>query len=69
METRYTILVKGRLDPRWSREFAPLEVIPRDDGTTALTGGLPDACSLFAHLRRVERSGLELVAVRTEGDR
>lgn len=63
METRYTILVKGRLDPRWAREFEPLEVIPRNDGTTALTGGLTDPCALFAHLRRVERSGLTLVSV------
>lgn len=69
METRYTILVKGRLDPRWAREFEPLQVIPRSDGTTALSGGLADACSLFAHLRRVERCGLTLVAVTPEGER
>ena len=69
METRYTILVKGRLDPRWAREFEPLKVVPRDDGTTALTGGLPDGCSLFAHLRRVESCGLSLVSVTPEGGR
>jgi hypothetical protein len=69
METRYTILVKGRLDPRWRGEFAPLEVVPRDDGTTALTGSLTDTCALFAHLRRVERCGLTLVSVAPEGER
>lgn len=69
METRYTILVKGRLDPRWRGEFEPLEVLPREDGTTALTGGLQDASSLFAHLRRVERCGLTLVSVTAEGAR
>lgn len=68
METRYTILVKGRLDPRWAVEFEPLEVIPREDGTTALTGGLTDVCSLFAHLRRVEQCGLSLVSVTPEGE-
>ena len=64
---RYTIIVGGRLDPRWSREFGPLKVQPRHDGTTALCGEVRDQSDLHGQIRRIESLGLTLISVQQDG--
>ena len=67
METRYTIIVGGRLDPRWSGEFGSLRVRPRSDGTTVLDGAIRDQSDLHGQIRRIESLGLKLISVQRDG--
>lgn len=67
MKTHYTIIVEGRLDPRWAGEFGALQVHPRRDGTTALLGSARDQSELHGQIRRIEELGLKLVSVNEEG--
>lgn len=67
MQTRYTIIVEGRLDSRWSGEFGALRVQARDDGTTALVGDVQDQSDLHGQIRRIEDLGLKLISVSEDG--
>ena len=78
MSTRYTIVVDGRLDPRWSGEFGSLRVCPQGDGTTALSleyGDVPleDTASTLPSMRAAQRSvqdyfdGTQSVSMSMEG--
>ena len=67
MNTRYTIVVDGRLDPRWAPEFGPLRLTTGVDGTTTLSGPVRDQSELHGHIRRIEDLGLRLVSVDRAG--
>ena len=43
----YEIVVKGKLDSRWSRWFADLQIILQPDGNSLLTGPITDQSALF----------------------
>lgn len=61
--TRYEIHVRGRLSDRLLSAFPELQAQARN-GTTVLTGALPDQSALHGVLTRIEALGLELLEVR-----
>ena len=60
----YEIRVKGRLDERWSRWFADLNITPQPDGCSLLTGPIADQAALYGAISRMRDLGLVLVSVR-----
>ena len=60
----YEIRVRGKLDERWSRWFADLQIIPQPDGHTLLTGPIADQAALYGLISRMRDLGLVLISVR-----
>jgi len=60
----YEILVKGKLDTRWSRWFADLQIISQLDGNSLLTGPVADQTALYGVISRLRDLGLVLISVR-----
>lgn len=60
----YEIRVTGKLDMRWSRWFADLQIIPQPDGHTLLTGPIADQAALYGAISRMRDLGLVLISVR-----
>lgn len=60
------IRVRGELSPTWwSEVFGALIVAPEPDGTTLLTGELPDQAALHGLLATIRDLGLSLISVET----
>jgi hypothetical protein len=59
----YEIVVKGKLDSRWSRWFADLQIIPQPDGNTLLTGPIADQSALYGVISRMRDLGMVLICV------
>jgi len=59
----YEIVVKGKLDSRWSRWFADLQVTPQPNGNSLLTGSIADQSALYGVISRLRDLGLVLVSV------
>ena len=60
----YEIRVRGKLDARWSRWFANLQIIPQADGGSLLTGPIRDQAALYGAISRMRDLGLVLISVR-----
>ena len=65
----YEIMVKGKLDLRWSRWFADLQIIPQPDGNTLLTGQIADQAALYGVISRMRDLGMVLISVQRMFDR
>jgi hypothetical protein len=64
----YEIRIEGHLDGQWTDWFDGMSITLEDDGTTLLSGPVPDQPALYGLLRKVRDLGLSLVAVnRTTG--
>lgn len=61
--TTYRIRVRGELGSEWSSWFAGLTVDAKRDGTTVLTGELPDQAALHGLLAAIRDLGLALLSV------
>jgi hypothetical protein len=59
----YEIRVKGKLDARWSRWFANLQIMPQPDGESLLTGPIRDQAALYGVISRMRDLGLVLISV------
>jgi hypothetical protein len=59
----YEIRVRGKLDARWSRWFANLQVIPQPNGESLLTGPIRDQAALYGVISRMRDLGLVLISV------
>jgi hypothetical protein len=59
----YEIRIAGHLDERWQDWFDGLSITLEEDGTTLLSGPVPDQPALHGILRRVRDLGLPLVSV------
>ena len=59
----YQIRVKGHLRPEWTEWFDDMIIIHETDGTTTLSGPVPDQAALHGLLIKVRDLGLELIAV------
>ncbi len=67
---RYEIRLTGRLDAHWTAWFDGLVVSHHGDGTTVISGPIPDQAALHGVLQRVRDLGLPLVSVhRLDPDR
>jgi hypothetical protein len=65
--TRYQVRVRveGELAPGWSAVLADLSVIPGIDGTTLVSGELPDQAAVHGLLGSIRDLGLSLISVET----
>jgi hypothetical protein len=59
----YEIIVKGKLDSRWSRWFADLKIIPQPNGHSLITGPITDQATLYGVISRMRDLGLVLISV------
>jgi hypothetical protein len=60
---RYEIRLTGHLDARWTAWFDGMTVRHDGDGTTVISGDVPDQAALHGLLQRVRDLGLPLVSV------
>jgi hypothetical protein len=65
----YEIRVKSKLDARWSRWFANMQIIPQPNGECLLTGPVADQAALYGAISRMRDLGLVLVSVRRVSSR
>jgi len=63
-EAVYEFRLAGRLDTRWAAWFDGLTVSPGDDGTTLVTGLLPDQAAVHGVLKRARDLGIALISFR-----
>jgi hypothetical protein len=61
--TTYEIRVAGHLDARWAAQFEGLALRHEVDGTTVLSGLIPDQAALHGRLQRIRDLGIPLVSV------
>jgi hypothetical protein len=59
---RFKIVVKGRIDKEWAEWFGEME-IHYDEGSTILTGDLPDQPALHGILNQIRDLNLTLISV------
>jgi len=59
----YEIKLRGHLDPKWSEWFYGMTITHERDGTTTLSGPLPDQTVLHSVLDRIRDMNLQLLAV------
>ncbi len=59
----YHIRVKGHLDDSWAAWFDGLALTREADGTTLISGPLPDQAALHGTLLKIRNLNLELVSV------
>jgi hypothetical protein len=57
------IKIKGRLEQRWTEWFEGLTFTYDDDGTTTLSGPLPDQAALHSILLKIRDMNLTLISV------
>ena len=59
----YALRVQGRLDARWASRFDGCALTDGEDGTTVITGAVPDQAALHALLQVLRDLGLPLLSV------
>ena len=57
------IKIKGRLEDRWTEWFEGLTFTHESDGTTTLSGPLPDQAALHSILLKIRDMNLTLISV------
>jgi hypothetical protein len=63
MTQLYKIRIDGQLDDGWQGWFDGMSITLEEDGTTLLSGPVPDQPALYGLLRKVRDLGLPLVSV------
>jgi hypothetical protein len=58
-----SIRIKGHLDPSWKEYLEGLEIVQEADGTTRLSGVLPDQSALYGVLNMMSRLNLSLLSL------
>ncbi len=61
----YALRVQGHLDPSFQDRFGGLRIEQQEDGTTLLSGSLPDQAALHGLLLQIVRLGLVLISLET----
>jgi hypothetical protein len=62
---RVRVRVQGELPASWSTVLADLAVLPEPDGTTLVSGELPDQAAVHGLLASIRDLGLCLISVET----
>ena len=60
----YQIRVRGQLDSRWSEWFDGWAITHEEDGTTMLTGRVPDQAAVHGLLVKVRNLNLPLISAK-----
>ncbi len=60
---QYQITIKGHLHPRWSEWFENMTIMQLPDGTTTLSGHLPDRAAVYGLINKLRDMGLTLLSV------
>lgn len=63
LPTCYRLRVEGHLDEHWAAWFDALTLTREDDGTTSLSGVVPDQAALHGLLAKVRDLGITLISV------
>ena len=63
MAERYKIRLKGHIDVGWTVYFDGFQLTHLADGTTELTGPVPDQPALLGVLNRIDSLGLPILLV------
>lgn len=59
----YHIRIQGHLDPAWQTWLSDMQIAHQADGTTLLSGELPDQAALFGLLQKLFRLGIPLLTL------
>jgi hypothetical protein len=62
----YEIRIQGHLQDKWAEWFYGLNLTREDDGTTTLSGPLPDQTALHSVLQKISNMNLRLISVSEE---
>ena len=66
---QYVIRIAGHLDEaKWSHWFGDLDIEQQADGTTILSGRMPDQPALYGVLTRISNLGIDLISVNPTGE-
>jgi hypothetical protein len=60
----YQIKIKGHLEQHWAEWFEEMTFTHEKDGTTTLSGPLPDQAALHSILRKIRDLNLQLISVK-----
>ena len=63
----YEIRIQGYLEDRWTDWFEGLTIQREEDGTTLLSGRLPDQTALHGVLLKIRDMNLKILSVRQLG--
>lgn len=63
----YEIRIQGYLEDRWAGWFEGLTIQREEDGTTLLSGRLPDQTALHGVLLKIRDMNLKILSVRQLG--
>jgi hypothetical protein len=58
-----SIRIQGHLDPSWQEWLEGLEIVHEEDGTSQLSGTLPDQAALYGVLARIDQLSLTLLSL------
>ncbi len=60
----YQIKIKGHLEKHWAEWFEEMTFTHEKDGTTTLSGPLPDQAALHSILLKIRDLNLQLISVK-----
>jgi hypothetical protein len=60
----YEVCLQGHLDSRWAGRLQQLAFALKSDGTTTLTGQLPDQAALHGLLAQIRDLGVPILSIR-----
>ena len=58
-----SIRIKGHPDPSWQEWLENLQIVHEPDGTSWLSGMLPDQAALYGVLQKIDRLSLSLLSL------
>ena len=58
-----SIRIKGHLDPSWQEWLENLVIVHESDGTSRLSGTLPNQAALYEVLNKIDRLSLTLLSL------
>ena len=57
------IRIQGHLDPSWQEWLENLQIVHEEEGTSRLSGTLPDQAALYGVLQKLDRLSLTLLTL------